>query len=169
MSVKDLSHHNFNLSSWHSKDVDFCSPGKCRRFTFSLLVFLAVNWLRWVLIWLDTRRRFCPACRACRPRGHMSKYNTFHRTTQWDRTKMDAPVKSFPRKMVIDTLCLGLHWFWNTLRRRQHGRLTPSPSRSFTIFPILDGHYQLQHSRVPATQPPQRSNRATRVRHQGHI
>lgn len=68
-----------------------------------------VNWLKWGWILPATRRRFCPACRPCRPRGRTFKYNSFHRNTQWDRAKMDAPCEEFPHLngVVMDTLCVG--------------------------------------------------------------
>lgn len=57
---------------------------------------VSVNWLKWGWLWPATRRRFCPTCRACRPRGRMFKYNSFPANTQRDGVKLDAPVKSLP-------------------------------------------------------------------------
>lgn len=55
--------------------------------TMSYLTFLAVSWPRWAWLWQVTRRKFCPVFRACRPRGHMSKYNIYSYNTQWNGTK----------------------------------------------------------------------------------
>ena len=101
--------------------------------TLFLCVFLVVNWLRWAWLWLATRRRFYPLSRVCRPRGHTSKYNSVHINTM-RQSQNGCSCDEFHTPwngVAMDTLCLGLHWFWDTPRWRQHGRLTPSPSRSF--------------------------------------
>lgn len=132
-----------------------------------------MNWLRWVWIWPATKRRFCPVCRACRPRGRTSKYNSFLINTQWDRAKMDAPVTSVPRRngAVKDTLSSGLHWFLrhtNIQCGDNTDALTPSPSRYFTILPTLDGHPTASaHTRSPSDTKPLWSKRETRVQQRG--
>lgn len=90
----ETSYFWYNVDLNKQKSIIIFLPG------FSC-VFL-VNWLSWECPWLATRRRFCPVCRACRPRGRTSKYNSFNtEETRGHRVKLDAPAKSFPAAMEL--------------------------------------------------------------------